>query len=162
MPRLNLTGVCMHINTSNIADGDPMWMWRLIQEHECMVTMAHAAKISGWNLIMLGYNHNWINFIYKLIQKNKKYWSKTHKKKNMDMYTCMIMLDLNLVVFIYFWIFFFTLFNCSPKISHISVSVRSTWKLSNSPLPCRYPFRFTKWDLTSIELLHLVQWIGFL
>ena len=24
VPRLNLTGVCMHINTSNIADGDPM------------------------------------------------------------------------------------------------------------------------------------------
>ena len=49
----------------------------------------------------------------------------------------------------------------TPKISHISVSVWSTWKLSNSPLPCRYPFRFTKWDLTSIELLHLGSELAF-
>ena len=159
MPRLNLTGVCMHINTSNIADGDPMWMWRYIQEQECMVTMTHTAKISGRKLNLLDCNQNWIKFIYKLIQKTDP---KLIKNKNMDMYTRMIMLDLKLVVFIYVWIFFFTLFNCSPKISHISVSVRSTWKLSNLPLPCRYPFRFMKWDLTSIELLHLVQWIGFL
>ena len=32
VPRLNLTGVCIHTNTSNIADGDPLWMWRCIQE----------------------------------------------------------------------------------------------------------------------------------
>ena len=119
VPRLNLTGVCMHINTSNIADGDPMWMWRYIQEQECMVTMTHAAKISGWKLNLLGCNQNWIKFIYKLIQKNKKYWS----KQNMDMYTRMIMLDLNLVVFIYVWIFFFTLFNWDTKdFTHFCVS----------------------------------------
>ena len=82
VPQLNLTGVCMHINTSNIADGDPMWMWRYIQEQECMVTMTHTAKISGWKLNLLGCNQNWIKFIYKLIQKNKKYWSKTHKTKH--------------------------------------------------------------------------------
>ena len=51
---IKLTGLCMRIlKKSKIAVGGPMGMWRLTQEHKCMVTRAHVAKISGWNSIML-------------------------------------------------------------------------------------------------------------
>ena len=82
VPRLNLAGECMQINTSIIADGDPMWMWRYIQQEECMVTMTHVAKISGWMLNLLGWKQNWIKFVYKLIQKHKNTDSKLIKTKH--------------------------------------------------------------------------------